>query len=493
VIRICLLCVLVGCISAEFTAPTDASSDNEGGASDGGFPPDSGSNDSGADAGVERDDAGVDASSCSHEMCETLCVDTSTHADHCGGCGRACAVDEICAEGVCICDGVSCATRPVKIAGGDSLNCIVDNHADVWCWGGASPNYLPETEPASCSRGPCHLTPVRLAVPEDVAEVRVGIRSGCARTVSGRVYCFGAWAGLEGSGAPPVEPSVIADRRFDALGSAVFAFCGVSGGQVFCWGSNTYGTLGIGVSTGGHRVVPVAVAMPDGFAEASVLGSGVGRHMCASDEAGHIACWGSAAFGQTGDLPEETCNGARCNTRAVLVGRGEAFDVEEIALAAQSSCIRDSAGGISCWGRGDRGELGSDDIVEDCVGADLRADCRLAPTAVDGETPRFARVATNGGAFCAADIAGRGYCWGPWNSGSLGNGATEGEFFLPSRIELPDIASLEATSGRCAIDRDSRVWCWGLGASGELGGDEGDDVCSGNGCELSPRRVVFPW
>ncbi|MBK6529282.1 MAG: hypothetical protein IPF99_06735 [Deltaproteobacteria bacterium] len=48
-------------------------------------------------------------------LCGSVCVDTASSFSHCGGCGRACALGEVCASGVCsavcrapllLCDGV---------------------------------------------------------------------------------------------------------------------------------------------------------------------------------------------------------------------------------------------------------------------------------------------------------------------------------------------------------------------------------------------------
>ena len=73
--------------------------------------------------------------------------------------------------------------------------------------------------------------------------------------------------------------------------------CGLTtGGNAYCWGSNSEGQLGDGTTT--DRLIPVPVTGGLIFASL-VLGD---RHSCAlATTGGGAYCWGENFFGQLGD------------------------------------------------------------------------------------------------------------------------------------------------------------------------------------------------
>jgi alpha-tubulin suppressor-like RCC1 family protein len=72
--------------------------------------------------------------------------------------------------------------------------------------------------------------------------------------------------------------------------------CGrTRGGDVYCWGRNTYGQVGDG-STNDH-FTPVRIAGGGTFA--SITASGA--HTCAVTPGGESHCWGYNVAGQLGD------------------------------------------------------------------------------------------------------------------------------------------------------------------------------------------------
>lgn len=83
--------------------------------------------DASADA-TTSSDAATDSATCaaSQTSCTGTCVDTKANAAHCGGCGKACNVGQVCSAGVC---GTSCAAGKKTCSGAcvdtqvDALNC----------------------------------------------------------------------------------------------------------------------------------------------------------------------------------------------------------------------------------------------------------------------------------------------------------------------------------------------------------------------------------
>ena len=68
-------------------------------------------------------------------------------------------------------------------------------------------------------------------------------------------------------------------------------------GTSMCWGSNVDGQLGVGNAV--DRFVPAYTAMPE---SASFTQIDLGKaHSCATTSSGELFCWGSNSFGQLGD------------------------------------------------------------------------------------------------------------------------------------------------------------------------------------------------
>ncbi|TVP45327.1 MAG: hypothetical protein EA350_09580 [Gemmatimonadales bacterium] len=65
-------------------------------------------------------------------------------------------------------------------------------------------------------------------------------------------------------------------------------------GELYCWGANPFGQLGIGTTT--NASVPAPVQGGQRFETVSAGAS----HACAAERSGGIYCWGNGALGQLG-------------------------------------------------------------------------------------------------------------------------------------------------------------------------------------------------
>lgn len=99
------------------------------------------------------------------------------------------------------------------------------------------------------------------------------------------VIVFGHWGG------PLAGPQ--------SLSAGLRATCTVAaehgGSNVYCWGSNEHGQLGVGDTDSRSKATPVI-----GFDEAMSVTAG-GRHACALPKSGRPLCWGDNAHGQLGN------------------------------------------------------------------------------------------------------------------------------------------------------------------------------------------------
>ncbi len=126
-------------------------------------------------------------------------------------------------------------------------------------------------------------------------------------------------------------------------------------GAIFCWGDNSRNQLGIGSQLAAEKEA-VAIA---GFSGAAVLVELGARHACAINESGEVFCWGDNQEGQLG-VEVKT----RQSPLPLLV-RGLPEKAEALALGDQHSCALLKDGSVWCWGLG--GRLGAETLSSSFV------------------------------------------------------------------------------------------------------------------------------
>lgn len=223
--------------------------------------------------------------------------------------------------------------------------------------------------------------------------------------------------------------------------------CALSrGGEVRCWGRNTFGQQGNGTLTE-NRTAQRVRDLP----AASRLVSG-SLFSCAGTEPGEVYCWGNDAQGQLGDGGAVMARHAR--VPVLVEGTGTSV---LLGSGGSHACSLRSDGRVLCWGRNARGALGT---------GDFRA--RTLPTPV-ARLRDAVDVAAGENFVCAVDQQGDVYCWGAGALGELGNGTTPS--LAPRAVEGlgPAVKVVAGDAYACALLRDSSVWCWGSNVFGEQG------------------------
>ncbi len=159
-----------------------------------------------------------------------------------------------------------------------------------------------------------------------------------------------------------------------ALSAPAASSTGVSSSQnPSGFGETVTFSASVGGSDGG--VAAGTVTFKDG---AKTLGSsalkpiGAGRspaagafHSCALTATGGVQCWGYNNFGGLG-------NGTNGNISSIPVDvSGLASGVVAVAAGQYHTCALTAAGGVKCWGRNNKGQLGDNSIAEKTTPVDV--------------------------------------------------------------------------------------------------------------------------
>lgn len=146
-----------------------------------------------------------------------------------------------------------------------------------------------------------------------------------------------------------------------AVVASEYHTCALAGGGVWCWGNNEHGQLGNGddqIST--NQVVAVAATKADATLFKGVKALDVGlNHSCALT-GGQVWCWGDNTFGQLGNPDIATHTG-----RGVLAeqsGDVTLTKVTALSVGKYHACVVMTAKAW-CWGRNQADQLGNNDVT----------------------------------------------------------------------------------------------------------------------------------
>jgi alpha-tubulin suppressor-like RCC1 family protein len=213
--------------------------------------------------------------------------------------------------------------------------------------------------------------------PLKATALSVGYSSACAVLDDGGIVCWGTTVydllGTTNSESPPstTVPTRVAGigERVTSLSMGTDSVCAVTTrGRVWCWGSNCYDGNAIpelcltggdggqfGEAAPNTTGIPVPITGFSGEATAVSVGTGF---TCALMARGTVECWGAGDLGQTGDqdmssLVAEPVSGLEHAT-AVSAGSG-------------SACAITAGGGVVCWGANGVGQLGDNSTANSAV------------------------------------------------------------------------------------------------------------------------------
>ena len=137
----------------------------------------------------------------------------------------------------------------------------------------------------------------------NVVELAMANQHGCLRLQSGDFTCFGSGYGGElGDGTPggmQPPPGVAHTLKINRVVSGVAHSCarGVDG-HIYCWGDNQYGAIGDGTTTTPRSVPTQVIGLGTDIAD--VVAGSSASHNCVIRQGGALLCWGKNDKGQLG-------------------------------------------------------------------------------------------------------------------------------------------------------------------------------------------------
>lgn len=340
------------------------------------------------------------------------------------------------------------------------------------CSSGPSCNITSWSEPdAACADGVCGGNGA--CYPPLVAErIEVSGQFACALVAGGRVSCWGdnsygslgrgTFEYMAGTNLLKMDVGL---SDVTAISVGAYDACAVAmGGEVWCWGGNFGGSLGIdsmdSVSVPTHAALPeAATSVTTGF-----------NHTCALAVDGDVYCAGYALYIGSGDDLSTT-------TFVPVLGVNDAV---QIVTSGSTTCARLSDGHIKCWGSGYSGELGDGStITVEPYGTYEAVDVLDIDDAID--------VSLGGSMACAVRSSGEVWCWGAGGAQLFLDPMALDSGMPPTQIPLAfdDVVDVEAGLSRVCVRRaGGEMLCWGDNSSGQAGNGTFDWV-------MTPTPILY--
>ena len=180
------------------------------------------------------------------------------------------------------------------VSSGGAHTCAIREDSTLWCWGNGSQGALGTGGEADEN------SPVQVVGDRTWSVVNTGLTHTCGVQSDGSLWCWGAnevgQLGVGDTGQRLVPTQVGTDDDWAAVSSGSEHTCAVKDdGTLWCWGGNLFGQLGQGNFQGFSNVpLQVGTSATWKFVRAG------GFDTCALTNAADLFCWGANGFGQLG-------------------------------------------------------------------------------------------------------------------------------------------------------------------------------------------------
>ncbi|GLT29982.1 hypothetical protein SLA2020_048090 [Shorea laevis] len=263
--------------------------------------------------------------------------------------------------------------------------------------------------------------------------------------------------------------------------------CAISvDGELYMWGKNSNGQLGLGKKTAKIVPFPTKVEYLSGvIIKSAALGS---EHSVAVTDRGEALSWGAGGSSRLGHGHESRIFGFLTTASEYtprLIKKLEGVKVEKVAAGLlHSACINEN-GSLFIFGETAVNKLGFSEVKD-----------TKTPSMIS-TLPHLEDVACGGYHTCIITKSGELYAWGSNENGCLGIGSTD-VFHLPERVEDPFLKSpvCKVSCGwkHTAAISDGKIFTWGWGGSygtfSEEGHSSGGQLGHGSDVDYTKPTMV---
>lgn len=412
--------------------------------------------------------------------------------------------------------GVMAGKKIASVAIGQRHTCAISTDNKVYCWGDNSWGQLGDGTTTSTSL-PVEITNSGALNGKVTKSISIGIYSGftCAIatdvTLGDQAYCWGLNNSYQlGDGLGGQDPNnagqfykstipkavdvtgVLSGKTVKSISLGRQNTCAIAASadgknQVYCWGYNYGGAVGVPMtsiySTDIHR--PVAVTIEEGvLKDKTILSLSTGtEHSCVIASDGQMYCWGDDE--NVGDSNNGVLgNGANVKSfvpvglakTGILSGR----TVKSITAGGYGhTCAISDEDKAYCWGYNYNGQLGNNTKTTSRIPVPVYIGTVEAPGALYGKVIKLIETGRVHDYTCAiaadASSGDQIYCWGDNASGQLGNNSKT-QTSVPIKVNtdgaLSGLTIKSMALGRdfaCVIASDDQPYCWGANSLGQLG------------------------
>ncbi|XP_017422589.1 ultraviolet-B receptor UVR8 isoform X2 [Vigna angularis] len=277
-------------------------------------------------------------------------------------------------------------------------------------------------------------------------------------------------------------------------------------GCVYATGLNDFGQLGVSESNH-YSVEPLRVF---GEEKKIVQISAGYNHSCAITVDGELYMWGKNTSGQLG-LGKKAPNIVPLPTKVEYL---DGINIKMAALGSEHTVAISDGGEAFSWGMGVSGRLGhghessilgffsssseyTPRLIKDLEGIKEMSDA-TRPSLIS-ELPYSKEVACGGYHTCVLTNSGELYTWGSNENGCLGIGSSD-VIHLPEKVQGPflksSVSQVSCGWKHTAAISEGRVFTWGWGGSNGTFSEDGHSSSGqlGHGSDvdyISPTRVCF--
>ena len=181
-------------------------------------------------------------------------------------------------------------------------------------------------------------------------------------------------------------------------------------GNLYAWGSNWRGSLGIGNTD--HQTVPTLITGINNIQDVYTWASG--NSVIAKDKEGNLYAWGNNEYGQLGI--------GNTDDQSIPKLIEEISNIEDVHINWGNVIAKDKNGNLYAWGNNEYGQLG--------IGS---TDGQTIPTSI-AEISNIEDIYTDGDIVIAKESNGKLYSWGRNDYGQLGIESTLENILKPQCI-----------------------------------------------------------